>query len=118
MEKGLVRMAQGKIKSNSITTSEELVEYLSQKALNHACYKFYSNREKIHNIINTHSVYLSSGQNWNDVIDKENFNPKDSEHINFGLCLSFSKSETSISSLTFFLKISARISVFSSLFTE
>ena len=93
MEKGLVRMAQGKIKSNSITNSEELVEYLSQKALNHASYKFYSNREKIHNIINTHSVYLSNGQNWNDVIDKENFNPKDSEYINFGLCLSFSKSE-------------------------
>lgn len=86
-------MAKGKIKSNSIATSEELVEYLSQKALNHVCYKFYSNREKIHNIISTHSVYLSRGQNWNDVIDKENFNPKDSEHINFGLCLSFSKSE-------------------------
>ena len=41
------------------------------------------NRGTIHNIINAHSVYLSSGQNWNVVIDKENFNLKDSEYINF-----------------------------------
>lgn len=36
---------------------------------------------------------MSDGSNWNDAVDKENFNPNDSDLKRFGLCLSYSKSE-------------------------
>lgn len=38
-------------------------------------------------------LYLSDGSNWNDLEDREHFNPEGCTDRNFGLCCSFSKSE-------------------------
>lgn len=82
-----------KIKDNLLHTSIDLESYLNHKALNHKNYKFYSSYDKINTIINNKAVYLSDGTNWNDIIDKNNFNSNKNDFMNFGLCLSYSRSE-------------------------
>lgn len=67
--------------------------YLNHKAEKHYHYKFYSDNDKIENILKNKAVYLSNGANWNDIIDKDNFNSIEYEYMNFGLCLSYSRSE-------------------------
>ena len=83
-----------KIKNNSTDNKRDLISYLSQKAENHKNYKHYTKAYKIETILNNNTIYLSNGSNWNDLIDKKNFNSDESETINFGICLSFSKSES------------------------
>ena len=83
-----------KLKNNSISDKKELISYLSEKAKNHKNYKHYTKAYKIETILNNSTIYLSNGSNWNDLIDKNNFNSDESENINFGICLSFSKTES------------------------
>lgn len=85
--------SKGLIKSGQIHNKDELIQYLSEKANNHLYFKFYSKRERIETILKDHTIYLSDGSNWNDTIDRENFNDNPKEYKRFGLCLSFSKSE-------------------------
>ena len=86
--------SKGLIKSGQIHNKEELIQYLSKKGNNHHNYRFYSKRERIETILKDHTIYLSDGSNWNDTIDRENFNDNPKEYKRFGLCFSFSKSES------------------------
>jgi hypothetical protein len=72
---------------------ESLYTYLKQKGKNHNHYKSYSNIDSIVNIRNTKYLYLGTGVRWNDKTDRENFNPDNSEYLNFGKCFSFSAEE-------------------------
>ena len=75
-----------------ITDKNALFEYLSIKAKNHRKYKMYHTMERIESIIEDECFYLSDGENWNDVTDKNNFN-SDKDYKYFGICFSYSISE-------------------------
>ena len=75
-------------------TSNDLKDYLSQKALNHRNYRHYSKSDRIQGILDTGYIYLNNGQKWNDIIDRENFQNNKSGKTNFGLCLTYSMSES------------------------
>ena len=75
-------------------TSSDLQEYLSQKALKHRNYRHYSKCDRIQGILDTGYIYLNNGQKWNDIIDRENFQNNISGKTNFGLCLTYSMSES------------------------
>lgn len=76
-----------------ISTTEEMISYLSQKALTHHYYRHYSSFQKISTIYETKKIYLSDGKNWNDLIDQKNFTNTNNSYKRFAVCLSFSKSE-------------------------
>ncbi len=69
-----------------------LKEYLERKALNHNYFKVYGERDKIEYIVETKSIYLSTGVKWADGTDYENIQ-KDG-YITFARCFSYSKSES------------------------
>lgn len=81
------------IKDNSFENSDSLKSYLVEKAKNHTHFKYYSKSKYISNIIKNHTIYLTNGENWNDILDRENINNDNSDYENFAVCLSFSKSE-------------------------
>lgn len=70
-----------------------LQEYLRSKANSHTYYKVYSTLERVQSSLEDGLLYLSSGKNWNDRKDREDFNAKENDFVRFGLCLSCSKSE-------------------------
>lgn len=72
----------------------DLKEYLQEKAKNHNYYKWYSKREYIENCIKDRGLYLSNGAKWNDIVDRSAFNSESADVVRFGLCFSFSKSES------------------------
>ena len=82
----------GKLSEN-ITTSTELRNYLKEKGTNHSNYKFYTSLPVINAILDNHALFLSKGDNWNDLQDRANFNPDDDSIVRFGLCMSYAKSE-------------------------
>ena len=57
------------------------------------CFKHYDSEDHIAYILSTNTIYLSNGINWNDLVDRANFNPIESLKIRFAFCFSFSKSE-------------------------
>lgn len=84
---------------NSLVTktdfnSADLQQYLSKKAINHRNYRHYSKCDRIKKVLETGYIYLNNGQNWNDTVDRENFQNNDSGKTNFGLCLTYSMSES------------------------
>ncbi len=79
---------------NRIGSSDELRGYLREKGENHRYYKYYTCDKKIVDfVLNSHSLYLNKGVNWNDLQDRVNFNQEDSDKYRFGLCTSSAKSE-------------------------
>ena len=77
-----------------IQSSEELQELLSRKGRNHKYYKFYTGKiDVIENILLTHALYLSDGNNCNDLNDKERFNSAESDDRRFGMCMCSTMSE-------------------------
>ena len=78
--------------------TDELQVYLKEKAINHYNYKHYvSDIDRIYNIYHEGALFLTDGSNWNDPDDKKaftDFNSGRSECKRYGLCLSFSKSES------------------------
>ena len=78
--------------------TDELQVYLKEKAINHYNYKHYvSDIDRIYNIYHEGALFLTDGSNWNDPDDKKaftDFNSGKSECKRYGLCLSFSKSES------------------------
>ena len=92
-----------KSKDNRTLESEcesigKLQDYLVKKAKNHHNYKHYvSDIARIDNIYCEGALFLTDGSNWNDPDDKKaftDFNSGRSECKRYGLCLSFSKSES------------------------
>lgn len=80
--------------SDNLSSSDDLREYLREKGENHQYYKFYTSSVKVVKaILDTHSLCLSRGSNWNDLQDRANFNPDDSQEIRFGSCMSHMKAE-------------------------
>lgn len=74
------------------TSTSCLITYLSRKAVNHKYYKYYAPKHYIDTILREEAVFLSDGENWNDVSDKERLND-DNRYKRFALCLSYSRSE-------------------------
>lgn len=77
---------------------DKLQDYLREKAKNHHNYKHYvPDIDRIYNIYHEGALFLTDGSNWNDPNDKKAFtdsNSGRSECKRYGLCLSFSKSES------------------------
>lgn len=77
--------------------TDELQVYLKEKAINHNNYKHYvTNIDRIYNIYHEGALFLTDGSNWNDPEDKKAFLDSNSRSMSkkYGLCLSFSKSES------------------------
>ena len=78
--------------------TDELQVYLTEKAINHHNYKHYvSDITRVNRIYREGALFLTDGSNWNDPDDKKaftDFNSGRSECKRYGLCLSFSKSES------------------------
>ena len=70
---------------------ENLNTYLRQKGKNHNCYKAYTSLSRVVEIRDTKFLYLSNGETWNDVIDRNNFNSATNLVVNYGKCFSFSR---------------------------
>lgn len=88
-------MAEKQKKLSDVCGSPALLyEYLRNKAEGHNCYKVYSTFERLRYWEKTRSIYLSTGRHWNDTKDRNNFNFYQSDCVNFGLCFSFSRSES------------------------
>lgn len=88
-------MAKSKnILENNCGTSQMLMAYLCEKGKNHNHYKCYSSFKSILNIKNSKFLYLSTGEMWNDIIDRNSFNNLRDECIRFGKCFSFSQDES------------------------
>ena len=77
--------------------ADELQVYLKEKAINHYNYKHYvPDIDRIYNIYHEGALFLTDGSNWNDPNDKKAFSDSNSRSMckKYGLCLSFSKSES------------------------
>lgn len=85
-------MGEQEKKRIEFNSKAEFVKYLEAKADNHRNYKFYGSKKAIMNMCETHSVYLSDGNNWNDEEDKKNMQ-NDEVYHHFAICFSFSISE-------------------------
>lgn len=79
---------------NNCATADELQAYLRLKGSSHNYYKCYSSLKRIIGIRDSQELYLSNGEKWNDIVDRENFNENTNPYINFGKCFSFSKDES------------------------
>lgn len=78
---------------NHINDASNLNNYLRNKGENHNYYKHYSKIDRILNILDKKKIYLKSGENWNDTVDRESFNSDKYDFKRFGMCFSFSKNE-------------------------
>lgn len=85
-------MGHTKIRDSTIVSAEELCAYLTDTANKHHNFKHYTKATYTETIINTHTVYLSNGEKWNDRLDKQNLD-KDQRFVNYVLSFSFSRSE-------------------------
>lgn len=72
---------------------QALSAYLEEKAKGHNCYKIYTVEDRIDNIVEHTSLYLSDGHKWNDLQDRNSLNNNRLGYKNFAICFSFSKSE-------------------------
>ena len=79
--------------NDCVGSSEELTRYLMEKGQGHNHYKVYARMERILSIRENKELYLSCGDDWNDVADRKKFNNIGQEHVNFGRCFSFSLEE-------------------------
>lgn len=73
-------------------TIEEIHDYLKLKAENHNYLKIYGKRAHIEYMLQENALFLSKGNNWNDIDDARRFDSDVSQDY-FGRCFSFSKSE-------------------------
>lgn len=76
-----------------VFNDKDLTEYLKKKGSNHNCYKYYSTISKIVSIRDNKCLYLSQGNNWNDITDRETFNSINYKNVNYGMCFSYSRDE-------------------------
>jgi hypothetical protein len=74
--------------------SEEFLPYLQEKASNHHSYKMYNQIDVVNSTIDNKALYLSTGNDWNDVVDRNNFNNDKLTMLNFGRCFSYSTTES------------------------
>lgn len=81
------------LKTESVS-SIRLLKYLEGKARNHVNFKMYSSLTSLKYRRNSEALFLSKGGNWNDVQDRNMFNPHYSNYVRFGACFSFSRSES------------------------
>ena len=78
---------------NNCNTIENLKAYLRQKGKNHNSYKAYSTLDRVVEIRDKKFLYLSNGETWNDLTDRNNFNSAANSVVNYGKCFSFSQDE-------------------------
>lgn len=72
---------------------ETLFDYLTRKAGNHLSYKKYTTLKQLNEWVRDNSFFLSYGDNWNDLRDRDSFNQEGSAQAHFGTCFSFMKNE-------------------------
>ena len=68
--------------------------YLSNKGSKHTHFRYYADVNRIKRILSGSAVYLTDGSHWNDRFDARNFNPHFSNLKRFGICMSYSASES------------------------
>lgn len=78
---------------SAIKGDTDLFDYLTSKGSHHNHYKHYSNVSSISRIIEQRCLYLTRGDNWNDLDDRHSFHKMSEDRLRFGACLSFSVSE-------------------------
>lgn len=79
---------------SACSSATNMIDFLHGKAENHNNYKVYTNEGYLFSWKRSRALYLSNGGNWNDTEDRERFNPNRCSKVNFGICFSFSKSES------------------------
>lgn len=72
------------------TSSKALREGLRENALRHRNYNMYTSMDRAMCLLLTGNLYISNGQNWNDVQDREIMK----KHPAFGICMSCSTIES------------------------
>lgn len=79
-----------------IDRTESLRMYLEEKGKWHVHYRHYSLEETLKAIFDNNSLVLSDGSSWNDKEDQKRFNSDltNGDSVNFGVCFSFSYSES------------------------
>ena len=82
------------ILENNCDTGKRLMAYLCEKGKNHNHYKCYSSFKNILSIKRSKFLYLSTGETWNDITDRNSFNNSSNNCTNFGKCFSFSQDES------------------------
>lgn len=72
----------------------DMKTYLAQTGVKHKNYKSYTTYSKLAPKIEENAIYLSTGEHWNDIQDRESFNSAFSDTVNFGLCFSYAGYES------------------------
>ena len=86
-------MSKDKMKYHT-DSSDDLMDFLKNKAQNHNHYKLYTSIDRIENMLEYNALFLTNGSKWNDLVDRENLNSQKYDVINYANCFSFSKSES------------------------
>lgn len=75
-------------------TAEAFEDYLVKQGKGHRNLKYYSVESAIVPIVNDGVLYLGNGYDWNDRFDVKLFNSEKYDYVQFGKCLSVSRSES------------------------
>lgn len=78
----------------NVDAYRSVCRYLSNKGSKHAHFRYYADIDRIKKILSGSAVYLTDGSHWNDRFDACNFNPHFSSFKRFGICMSYSASES------------------------
>ena len=78
----------------NVDAYRSVCRYLSNKGSKHAHFRYYADIDRIKQILSGSAVYLTDGSHWNDRFDAWNFNPHFSSFKRFGICMSYSASES------------------------
>lgn len=78
----------------NVDAYRSVCRYLSNKGSKHAHFRYYADIDRIKQILSGSAVYLTDGSHWNDRFDACNFNPHFSSFKRFGICMSYSASES------------------------
>lgn len=78
----------------NVDAYRSVCRYLSNKGSKHTHFRYYADIDRIKQILSGSAVYLTDGSHWNDRFDACNFNPHFSSFKRFGICMSYSASES------------------------
>lgn len=73
---------------------DAVLDDLVRRSSSHVHYRHYVTEERAISILSESALYITDGNTWNDRFDRENLNPPFSRFRRFGVCLSYSSSES------------------------
>lgn len=77
-----------------VDACRSVFRHLSNKGSKHTHIRYYADINRIKQILSGSAVYLADDSHWNDRFDACNFNPYFSSFKCFGICMSYSASES------------------------